>query len=211
MKWLYFPFQDVSADPTMPSNEARYRSKYGPGLTVLQYPHRLDHVPDDDTFIVAGHGLPGMDAIGVSVLDENASSFENSIRALAGKGPAKRQVTMQANDLAQQLRDAELPRTHKRIKLITCGGAGMAILDDAKVEWDSSVDAAARTVKDVPAAPFASANTANCFASVFAKAMAQRDYTQLRVRAYPGFVNANGVQNPSPVKTPNPSPASHRR
>ena len=88
VKWLYFPFKDISADSTMPANLKRYQDKYGATkLTVRQYGdgYFLDRVRDDDMFIVAGHGDPEDERIGVSV---NAEGFFGML----GKGDKRELV-----------------------------------------------------------------------------------------------------------------------
>jgi hypothetical protein len=102
---------------------------------------------------------------------------------------------MAANDLSDRISGAGLNKNHKHIKLITCGGAGMAIADENSIVWGPT-PANQRTVEDVVSISLASATTADCLASVLAKAMAQpgRGFTRLLVRGYPGFVNAMGLQ-----------------
>jgi hypothetical protein len=71
----------------------------------------------------------------------------------------------------------------------------MAIADDKSVVWNQTPENK-RKIEDVVSISLASVSTADCLASVLAKAMAQpgRDFTRLLVRGYPGFVNAVGVQ-----------------
>lgn len=195
MKYLYFPFQDdISYDPTMPANKARYEKKYGTGLRVVQYPGSLAQVQNDEMLIVAGHGLPGNKNIGLSVDDPATPNLERAGRFLGGHRPRTLQVKMEANDLADRISQAGLNKAHRFIKLITCGGAGMAIADDASVVWKTT--APNKKIEDLASISLASVTTADCLASVLAKAMAQpgRDFTRLLVRGYPGFVNATGLQ-----------------
>jgi len=180
VKWLYFPFKDISADPTMPKNLKRYQGKYGANLTVRQFGdgELFNDVGDDDMFIVVGHGLPGNENIGVSVKAEGLAGF-------FGKTV---QVTITANTLADMLMIGGLPYSHKYIKTISCGGAGIAIADDANVRLD-------RTGQKVTGMPLKEVKSqSDCFACVLAKAMAQRKYWRLLVRGYPGFVNAKELQ-----------------
>ncbi|MGH7066578.1 MAG: hypothetical protein ACREFO_08765 [Acetobacteraceae bacterium] len=140
-KWLYFPFDDVSKDPTMPGNRQRYETKYEQNLTVVSKGQPLNLVGDNDMLIIAGHGLPNSSRIGVTT--EQGTKLELGLLG----GIAKRvtmtfshgtQVSVTADDLADQLASALLPWPHKYIKLITCGGAGMAAVDEAKATFDAT-------------------------------------------------------------------------
>jgi hypothetical protein len=196
MKYLYFPFaNDIDFDPTMPANKSRYETKYGNNLQVVQYPDSLAQVDNDEMVIVAGHGLPGNDKVGLSIDDPNTPRLERLGRWAGRHQPKTQQLTMAANDLADRISQAGLKKNHKHIKLITCGGAGMAIADETSIVW-SQTPAKQRKVEDVVSISLAAVNTADCLASVLAKAMAQpgRDFTRLLVRGYPGFVNAVGLQ-----------------
>jgi hypothetical protein len=182
VKWLYFPFKDISADPVMPENLKRYQKKYGAnGLIVRQFGdgYFLDRVGDDDMFIVAGHGAPEDERIGVSV---KAGGFFGMFGQTV-------QESITANDLADMLYDWGLPRSHKYIKTISCGGAGMATAADAQARALGQDDA-----QELVVVPLKAVNSTNCFASVFAKAMFKRGYWQILVRGYPGFVNAMELQ-----------------
>jgi hypothetical protein len=198
MKYLYFPFQnDIDYDPSMPSNKKRYADNYGNNLQVIQYPGSLAQVQNDETLIVAGHGLPGNGKIGLSIDDPGTPLMERAGRFLGNHRPKTLQVTLQTNDLADRISQAGLNKGHKYIKLITCGGAGMAVADVNSIVWkDANVPMNGRKIEDVSSIFLASVSTADCLASVLAKAMAQpgRNFTRLLVRAYPGFVDANGVQ-----------------
>jgi hypothetical protein len=123
--------------------------------------------------------------------------MERTGRFLGRHRPKTLQITLQANYHADRTSQAGLNKGHKYIKLITCGGAGMAIADENSIVWkDASVPMGKRKIKDVASISLASVDAANCLASVLAKAMAQpgRDFTQLLVRGCPGFVDANGLQ-----------------
>jgi hypothetical protein len=202
MKWLYFPLpNDIKDDPTMPANKKRYEDKYNKWfeerkLEVVQYPGSLDKVQIEDTLIVAGHGLPGNENIGLSVDNPNTPMQERIERFVGRHRPNTMQVTLQANDLADRISQAGLKKEHKYIKLITCGGAGMAVADMNSIVLKQGVEKGKETIGDVVSISLASVNTANCLASVLAIAMAQqpRGFTQLLVRGYPGFVNATHLQ-----------------
>jgi hypothetical protein len=180
---LYFPFKDITADPSMPLNLKRYKDKYADRLTVRQLGdgNRLDNVGDDDMFIIAGHGLPNDNRIGVSV---KYDSPVGSILAFFGQ---TREETITANDLANILMGSGLPKGHKYIKTLTCGGAGMATADTANARFNS-------TNTKVLDLPLKEVKSENCFASVLAIAMRERDYYQLLVKGYPGFVNATELE-----------------
>lgn len=178
MKWLYFPFKNIDSDPSMPKNLQRYQAKYGAGLTVRKLGNLLLDVPDDDMLIIAGHGLPGDDRIGVTV------TADSLFGTLFG---STTQQSMTANDLAKLLLRSGLPLGHKRIKTITCGGAGIAVADTA----GARLDATGTKVVDLP---LKEVKSVDCFASVLSQAMLKRGYRRLLVRGYPGFVNATGLQ-----------------
>lgn len=196
--WVYFPFKDIEHDPTMPSNAKRYREKYKNFQGVLMRDDSLGNVQNDDMLIVAAHGLPGnSNQIAVSVLNPDVSTMEKAARILTNRPPATMFDTIEANDLADLIKKNGLDLGHKRIKFITCGGAGMGVIDPDSVKWKSGKGAtiAGSTIGDVTGADFAQLkHNTDCFAAVFARAMHKRDYLQLRVRAYPGFVNAQALQ-----------------
>ncbi len=176
-KCLYFPFTDISRDSTMPQNRARYESKYGGGLKVRFKGDPLHDVKDDEMLIIGGHGLPDSSKIGVSV--------DAGVTILGVQVRSPTMVTMTANDLAAELAAAGLPTTHKYIKLITCGGAGIVAVDDKRATIANG---------RVTGLPVARHNhVAECLGSVLAKALGQRHYEDILVKAYPGFVN--GTQN----------------
>jgi hypothetical protein len=179
-KWLYFPFKDISNDPTMPGNQKRYEDKYGTGVTVLMKGARLMYVKEQDMLIIAGHGLPNSGKIGVTT--EQGISFEVLGKTVWVKDPTEQ--TMTANDLAEEIADAKLPKNHKYIKLITCGGAGMVAVDDAKATID--------TGKVTAVSVTAHSHGADCLASVLAKALGLKGYQSVMVKGYPGYVNAMG-------------------
>jgi len=193
-KWLYFPFQDISHDAEMPGNRKRYEEKYGERLIVKQKgdPRCLADIHDDEMLIIAGHGLPDKSAIGVTdhagvKHDIKISSPEINVTFHSVKPT---QITITANDLAKELDEtAELPKTHIYIKLITCGGAGMVAVDDnTKSKGKNGV------TTDIPIVPNSHQHMTECLASVLAKALGLRGYTQVLVKGYPGFVNAMGQQ-----------------
>src|SRR5262245_32583445 len=101
----------------MPGNLTRYQNKYGSNLTVRQFcdGNLVSGVGDDEVVIVAGHGLAGDEEIGVTAMAEVAGFFGKKVKEV--------QVTLTANDLAAMLDAALLPKTHKYIKTISCGGA----------------------------------------------------------------------------------------
>lgn len=177
-KWLYFPFSDISKDTTMPQNRKRYEDKYGQDLTVRFKGSQLNDVGDDDMLIIAGHGLPNSSLIGIGT--------EETVSILGITFSRPTQVTMTANDLAQELVDANLPRTHRYIKLITCGGAGMVAVDDAKATIANNVVASVPVVNH--------SHQSDCLASVLAKELGRMLYGNVMVKGYPGFVNAIGAQ-----------------
>lgn len=191
-KWLYFPFDDVSQDPTMPGNRQRYETKYGQNLTVVGKGQPLNLVGDNDMFIIAGHGLPNKSDIGVTTekgTTLDLGKFGGMFKQVTMTFSHGKQERMTADDLADQLATGTgpLPLTHKYIKLITCGGAGMVTVDEAKATFDSTNTATAIPVT-------AHSHETDCLASVLAKALGLRHYNQILVKGYPGFVNAMGAQ-----------------
>lgn len=177
-KWLYFPFNDISQDTTMPQNRKRYEEKYQTRLTVAFKGDSLSGVKDDDMLIIAGHGLPNSDKIGVTT--------NPGTKILGVTVVAPTQATMTANDLADEIATARLPDSHRYIKLITCGGGGMAAVDDKN---------ATITNNKVTAIPVTThSHATDCLASVLAKALGQRGYNSVMVKGYPGFVNGQGAQ-----------------
>ncbi|MGH7121068.1 MAG: hypothetical protein ACREFP_19115 [Acetobacteraceae bacterium] len=194
-KWLYFPFDDVSQDKTMPGNRQRYETKYRQNLTVVGKGQLLSLVGDNDMFIIAGHGLPNSSRIGVTT--EKGTSFDLGLLG----GIAKRvtmtfshgtQVSITADDLADQLLLAHLPPSHKYIKLITCGGAGMAAVDETKATYDPGKPQKSETLTFIPVTGHSHED--DCLASVLAKALGLRGYGAVLVKGYPGFVDAMGQQ-----------------
>jgi hypothetical protein len=197
MKTLYFPFQDdIKDDTSMPANRERYRKKYGASLRVVQYPGSLAEVGIEETLIVAGHGLPGSDKIGLSVDDPATPRTERWGRYVLGHRPRTMQLTLTADNLADRISAAGLKKAHKRIKLITCGGAGMGVVDTESVAWKDGTQDGNRTIDDLTSIKLKELKSADCLASVLAKAMAQpgRGFTQVIVRGYPGFVNCTELQ-----------------
>jgi hypothetical protein len=191
-KWLYFPFQDITHDATMPGNRERYEQKYKSRLIVKQKgdPRCLADIHDDEMLIIAGHGLPDQSAIGVT--DNKGAKHEIKISSpeidVHFYSVKPTQITMTANDLAKELDEtAGLPKNHMYINLITCGGAGMVAVDDTKFMGKDGVFTA-------PVVDNSHQHMAECLASVLAKALGLRGYTQVLVKGYPGFVNAMGQQ-----------------
>jgi hypothetical protein len=176
-KWLYFPFKDISKDTSMPQNKLRYEEKYGEDLSIAFKGDSLRTVQNDEMLIIAGHGLPKMAKIGVTTETGLAIGPIDLI--------SPTQITTTANDLADELLAAKLPVTHKYIKLITCGGAGMVSVDDAKAKV---VDGKVTAVDVV-----LHTHDTDCLGSVLAKALGQKGYDNIMVKAYPGFVNATGA------------------
>ncbi|MGH7078387.1 MAG: hypothetical protein ACREFU_09835 [Acetobacteraceae bacterium] len=182
-KWLYFPFDDISKDPTMPGNRKRYEEKYKANLTVVMLGDLLHLVGDDEMFIIAGHGLPGSSEIGITTGPGKTKAH----RVLG----IDAQSTMTANDLADHLLKAGLPKTHKYIKLISCGSAGMVAVDDKNATIDSSDT---KNPKVAAVTVTTHIHEAECLASVLAAALGKRDYNDVLVKGYPGFVNAMNPQ-----------------
>ncbi len=177
-KWLYFAFDDISQDPTMPGNCKRYEEKYGADLTVVMKGESLSLVESDDMLIIAGHGLPHTSDIAITT--GPATKKSHKILGI----PA--QTTMTANDLADQLKKSGLPIKHKYIKLLTCGGAGMVAVDDENAKIDNGKVTAITVSKHI--------HEHECLASVLAASLGKRDYNDVRVKGYPGFVDATKQQ-----------------
>jgi hypothetical protein len=192
-KWLYFPFKDISKDTSMPQNKQRYEEKYGEQLTVAFKGDALGAIKDDEMLIIAGHGLPNLAEIGVTAYEGPA------IAAWILQKPT--QITTTANDLADELVAAKLPLTHKYIKIITCGGAGMVSVNDGK----ATVADGKVTAIDV----VLHTHETDCLGSVLAKALGQKGYAGIMVKAYPGFVNATGAKKS--VSVEGISPASQEK
>jgi hypothetical protein len=113
-KWLYFPFTDITNDATMPGNKKRYEEKYGERLIVRQKGQlaSLVDIGDDEMLIIAGHGLPDSQKIGVTTnpgVKKHIVIASHEIDVLFTE-VAPTQVTMTANDLADELLvEAKLP------------------------------------------------------------------------------------------------------
>ncbi|MGH2390957.1 MAG: hypothetical protein ACRDIE_22380, partial [Chloroflexota bacterium] len=190
-KWLYFPFDDVSNDPTMPGNRQRYESKYGQDLTVVGKGQLLSLVGDNEMFIIAGHGLPNSSRIGITTelgTKLDLGKFFGNVKTVTMTFAQSTQVSVTADDLADQLLLSHLPPSHKYIKLITCGGAGMAAVDEAKAQYGADK----KTPTAIPVTGHS--HETDCLASVLAKALGLRGYRGVMVKGYPGFVNAMGQQ-----------------
>lgn len=198
MRWLYIPFANIQDDPTMPGNKKRYTDKYQARIGVIHHPEKLNDVDNDDVLIIGGHGMPGSKEIGVSVLDNNVSWHEMAARKLYNKPPATTYDTLTAHSLAERIFGSDLDLGHKHIKLLTCGGAGMAIVDAAGLNYADANNrhpaawnfgGMAKSVQD-------------CLVAVFAEEMGKKGYDKIMVRGYPGFVNAMGQDKTLTVESP---------
>jgi len=209
-KWLYFPFKDITQDPTMPGNKDRYEKKYGDRLIVRQKGElaSLADVHDDEMLIIAGHGLPNSSRIGITTDPGKKKQFViSSGETVVFTEVSPTQATITANDLADELLvEAKLSQTHKYIKLITCGGAGMVRADDANVTWDEK-----RQVTAAPIVANSHEHMADCLASVLAKALGQRGYKNVMVKGYPGFVGAMEQQKRVLVEGASPQSQEERQ
>ena len=201
-KWLFFPFHNIDNDPSMPGNAQRYKAKYASrGLfDMMQWPTGdLSRVQFDEMLIIAGHGWHGKSSIGVNVLkpDNEVDPRETAARINHGKPAATKEETLSAHALADRIQKSGLRQNHVHIKLITCGGAGMAVL--------SQTDAA-RTAFPQNGIAFGDFAMTNCLAPVFAKEMGLLLYNNIMVRAYPGFLAADMIDKKLTVELPQGRP-----
>jgi len=194
VRWFFVPFKDYSNDPTMPGNAKRYRDKYGKDdVRVVTLGDDLRDVKAGDMLIVAGHGLPGDDRLGVTVAE---LSWEVNKHVIA-----VREDTITANDLAEKLDKQDLPHDHVFVKTISCGGAGMGVLDHEN-QWRNKLFPLGHS-------PLKELKYADCFASVLAKALAKRGYERILVAGYPGFVDATVPQKIVTLESDSPQAVDH--
>lgn len=160
MKYLYLPFKTFKDDIAFTGTVERYKRK---GHTVIRRSHGwvnrhkkpLKVVRADDLLILMGHG--GSD-------DHNRGDI--SVKQVKWGTTSLKSRTH--NDLAQQLMDEGLPKTHRLIKSLTCYGSGEFFIDG--------------TVDQIRA------YNGEYFAQLLAKSLGKLGYASVKVGGYPGAV-----------------------
>jgi hypothetical protein len=165
--WLYIPFSDMSDDKTI-RELAIDLEKSGMDFDVVKDDAGgkfLATVADDDLLLLGAHGLANYNS--VFVHGANGREF------------------LGANPLASRIAAAGLSAKHESVLLLTCSGGGESVITaDAGL---SSVPSTALKIDHGPAARDAMAPY-KCFASVFAKALGLRHYSNILVGGFPGDV-----------------------
>lgn len=163
-RWAYIPFGNEkkwSTDGYITKSKAHYEKKFGPGSVIIGgFPTRglaavkpgLKEVGPEDTLIIIGHG---------SETNHNTISYKDS---------SNNYVSLVVNDLAEQLKNEDLNKQIRVIKLWMCYGGHRIIK-----AWSSATQSYIITIRR----PF-------CFASVLAKALGARRFRQVVVGGFSG-------------------------
>jgi hypothetical protein len=131
----------------------------------------LTDVKDDDLVIISGHG------------QINSSSI--SCKGKHGW------VELTANDLAEQLQDQGLPKTHQSILMGSCEGGGTSEFTGATGGELSSAESLLSQRKQkyrvsADALVIGDNKAGECFASILAKALGLSGYRSILVGGWPG-------------------------
>ncbi len=174
---LYLPFRkhDFKNDVGLANSRADLK-KTGLGFHTSRLRltgQALKDVKKDDLVLIDGHGFIG----------------SSSISCDGAHGT----VSLTATDLAQQLSDQGLPKTHGSILMASCHGGGTSKLVGNKgggtlsPEEGRRLDTHSRGFRTEGAALALGNNKAGeCFASILAKALGKLNYGQILVGGWPG-------------------------
>jgi hypothetical protein len=144
-----------------------YKAQYGSAIRIVYKSWgaaapTLKDVKDDETLIIVGHGNVNQDGINKS---ERLGVTEGS----PWGGANKERTIVTANGLADMLQARKLPKSHLWIKTMSCCGGGLARVENGAIGPTESP----------------------CFASVLARALYQRQYHEIVVGGYPGYVTVH--------------------
>jgi len=166
--FLYFPWASYAKDDVL-RNDIRDLRAAGVQFTVLKKSWRcMTRVGDQALVMIAGHGGEGSDTISMD-------------------GP-KGEKSLTADDLAEQLENLGLAKTHESILLLTCYGGGA---------MEDRPQGSARIVGDGAFDVRSNAN-GQCLASLLAKALGLRGYMSILVGGWPGSFVSNDFEVAGP-------------